>query len=227
MAFVEWGIDLDTFTLTDPRDESFISPAFTPAADDCLFFDVNYTAYFLFYDIFMDEFNFDNPVLNIQVFVSTDNGANWNIIWDEAETAAKEGDYNEDNLSIDYEWYTRSLPLAGYAGQSIKIAIRYTDREGGDYVGLDNIAVRQGIGAGLRPFTVATNKVVHKGDRFELIYSPDYSAVSVYTISGQKLADYELPPTGTFTVSSENYSKGVYLFSFTGGKGASTVKVVK
>ena len=90
-----------------------------------------------------------------------------------------------------------------------------------------SITVRQGKGAGLLPMAVATNKVVNKGDHFELMYTPDYSAVSVYNLTGQKVAGYELPATGTFTVSSGNYPKGIYLFSFSGARGVATVKVVR
>ena len=70
-------------------------------------------------------------------------------------------------------------------------------------------------------------KVVKRNDSFDLNYSPDYTGVSVYNLAGQKVAGYKLPSSGTFTIPAGNYSKGVYLISFTGTKGASTLKVMK
>ena len=140
-AWVDWGFDLDTFTPTDPRDETLISPAFTPVDGNYLIFDALYSTYFMFYDIFTGEFYFDDPIFSIQVLVSTDNGVNWNVIWD-ASKAENYSEYDENDLD-DAKWYTQKVSLSDYAGKSIKIAFRYYDREGGDSVGLDNIAVRQ------------------------------------------------------------------------------------
>ena len=144
MAYVEWIFPFDDdFNLITlyPRDEMLISPAFTPVKDEYLFFDVNYSAYFMFYDIFTDELDFENPVSNLQALISTDNGTNWTTLWD----MAKDEGYTEDNIwdYTDYEWYTKMISLESYIGKSVKIAIRYTDRDGGNDVGLDNIAVRE------------------------------------------------------------------------------------
>ena len=89
------------------------------------------------------------------------------------------------------------------------------------------ITVSQTGATGLSAIKVAHTNIVKKGDNFELTYTPDYSAVSVYNVAGQKLAGYELPATGTFTVPSGNYPQGIYLFKFSGAKGASTVKALK
>jgi len=124
----------------DPRDEMLISPAFTPVTGDNLYFDVNFNAFFMFFDLSTDDFDFDDPFFNIQALVSTDNGANWTTLWD----AIEDGGYTEDNIwdYSDNEWFTKKISLDSYIGQSIKIAFRYTDRDGGDDIGLDNIAVR-------------------------------------------------------------------------------------
>ena len=143
MAWVDLGWDIDddgNLTVSDPRDEMLISPAFTPVIGDNLFFDLNYAAVFMFFDSFTGDFDFDNPIFNVQVLLSTDNGANWKVVWDAAENERN----TEDNIDQyeDNAWYSNRVSLESYVGKSIKIAFRYTDRDGGDNVGLDNIAVR-------------------------------------------------------------------------------------
>lgn len=146
MAWVNLGFIYDedeNLTITDPRDEMLISPAFTPAINDKLYFDVNFAATWMFYDYFADEVDFDNPIFNFQVLVSIDDGNNWNVICDIAEEGKNY--YTEDNIwdYMDNEWYSKGISLESYVGKSIKIAFHYTDRDGGDNVGLDNIAVRE------------------------------------------------------------------------------------
>jgi len=90
-----------------------------------------------------------------------------------------------------------------------------------------SILVKQEKTVGIPAVNAADTKVVNRNGNFDLTYTPDYSAVSVYNVAGQKIAGYRLPATGTFTIPAGNYPKGVYLISFTGAKGASTVKVMK
>ena len=139
---VDWQLPFDddfNFIILDPRDETLISPAFTPVLYDYLAFDIHYSTYFMYYDMFTDEFFFDDPLFNIQVLLSTDDGKSWNVIWD----ASKE--YTVDDIDIldNAMWSTKLLSLSDYIGKSIKVAFRYTDREGGDNIALDNIAVRE------------------------------------------------------------------------------------
>lgn len=142
MASVDWLWPFDDdFNLIElnPRDEMLISPAFIPATNEFVFFDVNYSTYFMFYDLFEDGPYFDDPMFNIQVLVSADNGENWDVIWDANELYSIDDIEDFDN-SV---WFTEMVSLSDYVGKSIKIAFRYTDRDGGDSIGLDNIAVRE------------------------------------------------------------------------------------
>ena len=88
-----------------------------------------------------------------------------------------------------------------------------------------SISVKQSSTTGLSAVTLADTKVINKINYFELKYPSDYTSVSIYNVFGQKIASCQLPATGTFNVPSDNYSKGVYLFNFTGARGTSTVKV--
>jgi len=128
--------------------------------------------------------------------------------------------FNSDTWDIQYTLKADPLP----AGTPSREAVVKIETFGADM----SIRVQQGKNTGLSTVTVAARtKVVNKNNRFELTYSPDYSKVSVYTVTGQKVAGYSLPAGGTFAIPGGNYPKGVYLFSFTGTKGFSTVKVLK
>ena len=137
-------------------------------------------------------------------------------------------DWLSDNITFDettwnIQYTLKAAPLpAGVAGRedTVKIVTYGADM---------SILVQQGDVSGIPAVTnvVTDTKVVNQGGNFELTYTLGYSAVSIYNVAGQKIAGYALPATGTLTVPSGNYSKGVYLFNFTGAKGASTVKVMK
>ena len=121
------------------QDEWLISKAFTPKQNDLLLFDLYYAPFWFFLDMFTFEFDFENPLANIQVMISIDNGAKWDVLWD-----ASIGDYNEDNIwdLTDETWETVNISLSDYVGKSVKIAFRYTAKEGaGNSVALDNIIV--------------------------------------------------------------------------------------
>ena len=176
MAWVDWGIDFDDDDdpiFSDTRDEMLISPSFTPVEGDNLYFDVNYAALWMFLDIFEFEIMLTNPVFNLQAFISTDDGATWTTLWD---AAADEG-YTEDDL-WDYdsnEWYSKKISLESYIGKPVKIAFRYTDRDGGDYLGLDNIAVR-----GSNP----TALYMHPQGYFKVGLTPDWGGYSADLLFG-------------------------------------------
>jgi len=89
------------------------------------------------------------------------------------------------------------------------------------------IPVTQGTVTGIPSTKVQLTAVSLNGDSFVLKYPASAASVSVYNVAGQKLAAYKLPATGSFTIPAGNYSKGVYLFNFTGANGSTTVKMMK
>jgi len=145
MAWVNLGMTQGTegeIPGGDPRNEMLISPAFTPLAGENLYFDISFAALWMFLDFNIFDFTFDDPVFNIEVLVSEDNGTNWKSIYNIAE-AEDLFDY-EALLDYEYmenEWYSIKLSMASYVGKSIKIAFQYYDRDGGDNIGLDYIRV--------------------------------------------------------------------------------------
>ncbi|MCL1934428.1 MAG: T9SS type A sorting domain-containing protein [Candidatus Azobacteroides sp.] len=127
--------------------------------------------------------------------------------------------FNSNTWEIRYTLTADPLPAnISYRETDVKILTLGADM---------SIHVQQGKNTGLSAVAATDTKVVKNNADFELTYASGYSEVSVYNVTGQKVAGYHLPAGGTFTVPDENYSKGVYLFNFTGAKGVSTVKVMK
>ena len=107
----------------------------------------------------------------------------------------------------------------------------YTGVEGG-FESLGNLSFWMRAKVGVAPSGVFTPNSVEgisiytDVDAFNLSYTSDYTSAVIYNISGQAVASYELPATGSLSVSNVDLAKGTYLIRFTGNK-TGTVKVVK
>jgi len=112
-----------------------------------------------------------------------------------------------------------ALP-AGVTGRSGEIVI-------GSFGVTATIPVTQGDYTGIPSTKAELTTVSSNGADFVMKYSASATSVSIFNVAGQKVANYQLPATGTFTVPAGIYPKGVYLFNFNGANGASTVKVLK
>jgi hypothetical protein len=114
-----------------------------------------------------------------------------------------------------------ALP-AGVTGRAGKIVL-------GSYGVTATIQVKQGNSdwVGLAPVqtTAEVTKVARQGDNFVLTYPASATSVSVYNITGQRVADYKLNTNGTTTVPAANWTKGVYILKFNGSN--VSVKVIK
>lgn len=129
------------------QDEWLISNPFTLGkGEEYIYFDANYSSFYMYidYNAFLQtgqiSFDFTKPTATLQAYVSTDNGQNWEMIWDAHEEA---GMYNNSNIN-DYKvakWHSIKKSLIKYSGKSIKIAFRYVGKDG-DAMGLDNIEIR-------------------------------------------------------------------------------------
>jgi hypothetical protein len=69
-------------------------------------------------------------------------------------------------------------------------------------------------------------QVLNTSESFELGYSADYKRVRLFSLSGQLVANYDLPSTGKFTIPAGQLSKGIYLLKFVGNN-TETVKVIR
>ena len=141
MAGVQFAYeDQEEGTVFHPSEEWLITPAFTPKSIDRLFFKLNYNAGWLLINLETMEFDAINQ--EIEVWVSTNNGGSWTKLWDVLDHARS---YSEEELwdlvgSLSAPWSAFSVNLSAYAGQSIKLAFRYNNREG-ESAYLDEIMV--------------------------------------------------------------------------------------
>jgi hypothetical protein len=73
--------------------------------------------------------------------------------------------------------------------------------------------------------TIESAKVSRQGDNFQLSYPASATSVSVYNIAGQRVGEYKLNASGTYTLPAANLANGVYVLKFNGAN--TTVKIVK
>jgi hypothetical protein len=156
------------------------------------------------------SFNFDDNMDDVWIESAPD----WVVSYDYDDS------YFADNNVIALFFKADALP-AGVTGRSGNIVIS-------SYGVSASIPVTQGNATGIfSPNPIELTKVIHHGDNFVLEYPASTGLVSIYNTAGQKIANYLLPSFGTFSIPDGNYPQGVYLFCFTGAKGAYTVKAIK
>jgi hypothetical protein len=68
-------------------------------------------------------------------------------------------------------------------------------------------------------------QAARQGDNFLLSYPAGVSSVSVYNVAGQKVAEYKLNASGTYTMQTANLANGVYVLKFNGSN--TVVKILK
>lgn len=79
---------------------------------------------------------------------------------------------------------------------------------------------------GISSTSASKVKVISTADAFELSYPSDVTSATLFNISGQTVASYQLPESGTFTMPASALNKGVYVIKFM-GNAVSSVKVVR
>jgi hypothetical protein len=90
-----------------------------------------------------------------------------------------------------------------------------------------SVTVKQSSATGISAtHTESAAKALRQGDNFRLFYPASATSVSVYNIAGQRIAEYKLNTTGTYTLPATNLAKGVYILKFNGEKSTS-VKILK
>lgn len=128
----------------EQQDEWLITPAVTPKSGDYLAFQLQYSPAFTLLDANTMEYTAENNTL--EVLVSTDNGANWEKVWDALDDAHG---YSEAELDADASSYVRPfrqmvVNMSKYAGKSVKIAFRYVGIDGESMM-LDNVELTSDV----------------------------------------------------------------------------------
>lgn len=135
-------LDMETFLPIFPeQDEWCYSPDITVAAGDYLSFMLNYDPGYTLYNWDKQpDYVFDVENTNLEVLVSSDNGASWEKIWDavtDAKTYSSEELYNIIGTS---PWKGVACDMSAYSGKTVKLAFRFVGSAGNDMM-IDNISV--------------------------------------------------------------------------------------
>ena len=145
---INWAHDPTTYASIE-QDEWLITPAFTPNANESLIFQFAYHPAWTLFDMeaYAADPNIENPFIaentHLEVYASTDDGANWALLFNSVDNAKK---YSLDELWNDASSYVCLfenivLPLSEYVGKSTKIAFRYVGLNG-ESVYIDKVEVR-------------------------------------------------------------------------------------
>lgn len=163
-------LDMETFQPIFPeQDEWCYSPAFTVAAGDYLSFMLNYDPglTLLNWDEQPAAYVYDAENTNLEVLVSSDNGANWNKIWDAVTDAKTYSDEELYNITGTSPWKGVACDLSAYAGQSVKLAFRFVGSAGNDMM-IDNLSV--GDVTPVASYTVPSDMFVFSAGEYDSYY---------------------------------------------------------
>jgi hypothetical protein len=70
-----------------------------------------------------------------------------------------------------------------------------------------------------------STKAARQGDDFKLTYPASATSVAVYNVTGQRVGEYKLNASGSYTLPAAGWANGVYILKFNGSN--TTVKVIK
>lgn len=175
------------------------------------------------------DFNYDLQVENGALF-----GCSHNFY-------VEDGVEGETHVKMTYpDWITEAaVDTTGYSTTG-RFALSFAadalpsgvdGRDG--YVELDvygfkaRLQIGQGnFNVGVKDAEVAEVSASVVGDDFVLAYGEGVNRVDVVNVAGARVASYNLPAGGHFTVPASDFAKGLYILNFAGEKKA-TVKVVK
>lgn len=141
-AFIMCDVAYDGHTELATQDEWLMTPPSVPTGDDWLYFKLYYRPGWVVFN--RDKNDFSGLNNSLQIYASTDEGANWEKIWDlvddEIKTNLTEADLRADMSRMDGEYHPIYVNIKKYLGKSTMFAFRYYGSLG-QPMALDNIAV--------------------------------------------------------------------------------------
>lgn len=124
----------------EASDEWLVTPTITPQTDDLLHFYMAYNPYFML----RDRENGEGWLSRLEVLASTDDGANWTLIWNNYDEALKVSAEERYKASIGQSEVTDFNPyyieIKDYYNKPVKFAFRFVGA-GGYRVAIDNVTV--------------------------------------------------------------------------------------
>lgn len=193
------------FALLSAQDETLTSTAFTAVSGQYLMVDINYSPGFYRLDLMNmpSEENPDQPYVfdqkhsNLEISISADNGTSWTKVFDVLEDDASK--YSQVELENDlytyyHPWTTAVIDLAQYAGQSIKVAFRYTNDGMGESVRIDNVRIG---------YPAANVSYSYPSGAFLLGFTQDYGAQTASEILLPPYVDLVWTNNSSYVTSSQ------------------------
>lgn len=124
----------------------------------------------------------------------------------------------------------KTVNLAAYAGQSVKIVFRHHNAENQDFILLDDVIVTAGT-AGIKDnlastFTVSpnpTNSIINISNANNTLFN----AITVADINGRTVKSSKFDGVYNAQINVSDLAAGVYMMTVTSDKGNITKKIVK
>jgi hypothetical protein len=146
------------------------------------------------------------------VFIDEETVPNWISISEQTDESDPEtGDF-DNAISI-------VLSATANTGATRSAAIKVNS-----HGTIATINVTQTGGAGIVSVANELTQAVRKGNDFVLTYPASVTSVSAYNVAGQRVGEYKLNTTGTYTLPASDLANGVYVLRFNNG---TSVKVLK
>ena len=130
-----------------------------------------------------------------------------------------DGEEYSDIITIYF--FAEDLP-AGVAFREGRVSVSFKGLSKSYYVYQGTKPAELGAGnmTGLQNSLAADIRIATLDNAFALAYPADFNQVEVYTVSGAKVATYELSEEGSMTIDNAAMSNGVYIFRFMGASQA-------
>lgn len=127
-----------------PQDEWLITPQFRVKQNQKLYFDLEIDLGSLYYyDWGTSSYDYSRLENDLEVLVSTNDGADWTSIW-KASANMVDGKYTDSELAqliASLKYYSVSIPIDQYFGKDVKIAFRYINTSTPEHTGGNSMAI--------------------------------------------------------------------------------------
>jgi len=133
-------------------------------------------------------------------------------------TVSYDDSYYKDYNALIFDFTAEALPV-GVTNRSANVVFN-------SYGAQTTITVIQNAATGLNTLKNRNASVHSNLNSFSLTYTNDFNKASLYNISGQVVAEYELSNSGNYIISTDNLPKGIYVVKFSGAK-TENIKVVR
>lgn len=133
-------------------------------------------------------------------------------------TVTYDDSYFKDYNALVFDFKAEAIP-AGVSSRTANVVFN-------SYGAQTTITINQNAANGLETIKNQNAHVISTSNSFDLSYTTDFNKATLYNASGQVMAEFGLPGSGTYKISTNDLSKGIYILKFTGTK-TENVKVIK